>query len=274
MLQQLVLLVPSVNHTTRSCNSLPESYPSAYYWVKNSTGDLHYVYCDNSDSQRCCASNGTRGWMRVAHLNMTNSDHTCPSGLVEVTSANRTCTASTTTSGCATVVFPMYGQEYRRVCGKIKAYQFSHPSAFRPYIQRNIITLNNSYVDGISLTCGRPIRQHIWTFAAAFSEGDINSQCSCTTQPDTDVVPDFVGRDFFCDTASKTGYKDDTFTANPLWDGEGCETQSKCCGFNNPPWFCKQLPAATTDDIEMRLCLNEHPDTGNILIKNIEIFVQ
>ena len=40
---------------------------------------------------------------------------------------------------------------------------------------------------------------------------------------------------------------------DPLWDGQGCGT-STCCTFSNPPWFCKQLPQATTDDIEIRLC--------------------
>ena len=31
------------------------------------------------------------------------------------------------------------------------------------------------------------------------------------------------------------------------------------CSFNNPPWFLKQLPSNTTDDIEMRMCSDETP---------------
>ena len=41
---------------------------------------------------------------------------------------------------------------------------------------------------------------------------------------------------------------------DPLWDGAGCGPNNDCCTLNNPPWFHKQLPSATADDIEMRLC--------------------
>ena len=39
-----------------------------------------------------------------------------------------------------------------------------------------------------------------------------------------------------------------------LWDGQNCTSTSTCCQLNNPPWFTKNLPNATTDDIELRLC--------------------
>ena len=29
------------------------------------------------------------------------------------------------------------------------------------------------------------------------------------------------------------------------------------CSFNNPPWFCKELPQPTTDNIEVRVCGDE-----------------
>ena len=83
-------------------------------------------------------------------------------------------------------------------------------------------------------------------------------RCPCT---DTDwplEVPESVGDDYFCDTGnpgpeftSNTVYTDD-----PLWDGEGCGPTSTCCEFNNPPWFCTTLPQPTTDNIEVRICLN------------------
>ena len=134
-------------------------------------------------------------------------------------------------------------------------------------------TLEDNYVDGVSLTHGRiNHRQHIWTFAAAHSDNSMH--CLCSSEPDLDLVPPFIGQDFFCETASRTGYEEIVFEDDPIWDGEGCETQSKCCGFNNPPWFCKQLPDATSDDIEMRLCLNEHPIFGEVLIETVELYVQ
>ena len=44
---------------------------------------------------------------------------------------------------------------------------------------------------------------------------------------------------------------------NTLWDGHGYTVSSTCytCEFNNPPWFCKQLPKPTTEDIEIRICM-------------------
>ena len=48
---------------------------------------------------------------------------------------------------------------------------------------------------------------------------------------------------------------------------------STCCQFNNPPWFCKDLPQPTTDDIELRLCINEAVDE-DIILKLAEVYVQ
>ena len=70
--------------------------------------------------------------------------------------------------------------------------------------------------------------------------------------------PPFLGIDYFCDTAIVSGfingffYKDD-----PQWDGDDSSPQSTSCSFSNPPWFYKQLPQTTTDDIEMRVCCDQ-----------------
>ena len=69
-------------------------------------------------------------------------------------------------------------------------------------------------------------------------------------------------------------YEEILFEDDPLWDGQGCDSQRECCGFNRPPWFCKELDEPTTDDIEMRLCLNEDTIYGNVLIETIDILVQ
>ena len=54
--------------------------------------------------------------------------------------------------------------------------------------------------------------------------------------------------------------------ADPLWDGTDC----LCC--NNPPWFYKQLPQPTTDNIEMRVYKNGNGE--NIAITEIEIYAK
>ncbi len=50
---------------------------------------------------------------------------------------------------------------------------------------------------------------------------------------------------------------------------------NKCCTWNNPPWFYKELPEPTTDDIEMRLCKDEEVRTyEDIASENNDIYVQ
>ena len=61
---------------------------------------------------------------------------------------------------------------------------------------------------------------------------------------------------------------------DPLWDGAGCGQDSTCCSFHNPPWFHKQLPQPTTDDIEMRVCRDEEQEDEDIPIAYVEIYVQ
>ena len=61
-----------------SCADLPPSSLSGYYWVRASNGSAVRVYCDMT---RSCGG-VTGGWVRVAELNMTNSSHQCPSGLM------------------------------------------------------------------------------------------------------------------------------------------------------------------------------------------------
>ena len=43
----------------------------------------------------------------------------------------------------------------------------------------------------------------------------------------------------------------ETCNGDPLWDGQGCGSNSSCCTFNSPPWFNAQLSPPTNDDIEV-----------------------
>ena len=78
-------------------------------------------------------------------------------------------------------MFSTQGIQYSQVCGRIIGYQFGGTQAFRYVIEGNPQTINDPYVDGVSLTYGSP-RQHIWTFAAAIDETTNNpfSICTCT----------------------------------------------------------------------------------------------
>ena len=258
---------------SRSCRELPPNSLSGYYSIRNSTGHINQEYCDMT--RRCC--NITGGWMRVTNLNMTDPNQQCPPGLRLVTSPIRTCWRESQTQSCVTVgVYPTHGHEYSRVCGRARAYQYDSPNAFL-ISNSGTRTVEETYVAGISLTHGRSPRKHIWTFAAARDETvasySSNSGCPCT-RPDlgfTGTVPAFVGQDYFCETGSRGTFQNAFHSEDPLWDGEGCGPQSTCCSFNSPPWFCKQLPQPTTDDIEIRLCADSRED---VPLERVEIYVQ
>ena len=63
-------------------------------------------------------------------------------------------------------------------------------------------------------------------------------------------------------------------TDDPLWDGQECWGTSTCCGFNNPPWFCKQLPQPTTDDIELRICGDDDISNKDTPIEIVEMYIR
>ena len=223
-----------------------------------------------------CSCSRPSGWMRVAELNMTDPQEHCPSGFRTITSPRRMC-GGLSGPGCASVTFPVNGARYSRVCGKVIGYQYYTMDAFNAYYKDRSLSIDDVYLDGVSLTHGHSPRHHIWTFANALDE--VRSQnyvCPCTKTDSryTGAVPPFVGTDYFCATGSRYRIQNQWYTADPLWDGEGCGGSSTCCEFNNPPWFCKELPQSTTDDIELRLCKDQDSNDEDSAFEIVDIYVQ
>ena len=253
-----------------SCSTLPTSCPSGYYWIRSSNGSAVQVYCD---MDRVCGCNNSGGWTRVAFLNMTNPDQQCPGAWRLLN--GRLCGGNNL--GCVSAMYNTYGIHYSHVCGRVRGYQFQATSAFH--------TLNSSidsyYLSGVSLTHGPPgARQHIWSFAAGFGEGSTGSYgCPCANRLSTlALVPSFVGNDFFCESGNPVaGSTSGLYPNDPLWDGEGCASPP-CCELSYPPgvtapWFCKQLPQTTTDDIEARIChVNTHPEDTPVEL--VELYIR
>ena len=256
-----------------SCKHLPDNSSSGNYWIQNTgTGYASLEYCDMT--RRCCNSSG--GWMRVAHLDMTDPTHHCPRGFRNINSPKRTC--GRPGSGCYSTTYSVDAISYSRVCGRIKGYQFYSTDGFFAYYANRAVTIDGLYVDGVSLTHGQNPRKHIWTFVSALDE--VHSTlyvcpCTKTVSQFTGAVPPFINENYFCDTGSRYHYAHQFYGEDPLWDGAGCGGTSTCCQFNNPPWFCKQLPQPTTDDIELRLCADGGPFRDeDIAIEQVELFVQ
>ena len=106
--------------------------------------------------------------------------------------------------------------------------------------------------------------------------GNPYRNCPCTNINQTSSTghhPAFVGNDYFCDTGSQGPAIDNLFYGDALlWDGAGCGPLNTCCTFNNPPWFYKELPEPTTDDIKMQVCRDGTDE--NIAIEMVDIYVR
>ena len=273
--------VLDVGHVFASCVAIQKFFPfqpsSGYYKIRSSNGSTITAYCDMT---RSCGDI-TGGWMRVAELDMTDNTTQCPDSLELRTSPLSTCRIGSSSNVCSSDIFNVYGVEYTKVCGRVKGYQVGTTDAFG-YIDAGIdraTDIDTYYVDGVSLTHGSSPRQHIWTFASVHDEDDKdpNHKCPCINTPISSMIPSpptFVGNDYFCDCAVLTTPTTQTFHSDPLWDGASCGPQSTCCSFNSPPWFYKQLPQTTTDDIEMRVCCDQRARNEDIAIEIVELYVQ
>ena len=194
-------------YAATSCAQIAQLRPgssSGYYWIQEGSGPAR-VFCQMDGEEF-----GEEGvWMRVAGVNMTESNSQCPTGLQLVTSPKRLCRKSVT-SGCSSATSSVHGVPYRRVCGKVIGYQYFDPEAFSPFYDNQRLTIDGLYVDGVSITHGHSPRHHIWTLAAALDElPDHNkNSCPCTNSmshvPFTGLIPPFVGTDYYCETASRT----------------------------------------------------------------------
>ena len=141
--------------------------------------------------------NITGGWMRVAHINMTDENNTCPQELSYTAIGSTRMCGRSLYYGCSLITFPMHRVPYTKVCGRAHGYQYRGPEAFHGN-GHNGQTLDGAYVDGLSVTMGSP-RNHIWTFAAGLSKYISNSNnCPCALYHRY-APPPFVGEEYYCE---------------------------------------------------------------------------
>ena len=279
-LKHLQLPGKTPSHPATSCKEIQElkpSTPSGYYWITASDESAVRMYCDMN---RTCGGI-TGGWMRVASIDMTNSSQQCPNGLKTITkSSKRLCGMKLDGAGCSSTVFQVHGIKYTHVCGKVIGYQDQSTDAFQQGEHRTN-GIDGNYVDGVSITHGYHPRKHIWTFVAAHSESSLypTAACPCTYNNQISPsllrpIPSFVGNDYFCDTGSATPANYIFYPNDPLWDGQGCGSNSTCCSFNTPPWFFKTFSSSVGDNLELRICSDENRSNEDTPLEIIELYVQ
>ncbi len=218
---------------------------------------------------------GIGGWTRIAHVNMTEPNATCPEGLLQSTRGDLELCERLSSGDCDSSHFTTHGIEYQQVCGRIRGYQLGTPEAFSRSIVISSLTLESQYLDGISFTHGAPSeRVHIWSFPAGVTiTRNDRFGCPCVSGS-TVSSPSFVGDDYYCDSVA-TGIASGTFYTNgQLWDGVCPNMElAPCCANMNSPWFIKTLAESTSDDIEMRMCTDESNVSEGTPLDLIELYI-
>ena len=244
--------------------------PSGYYWIKTLHPSryyelIHYVYC-HMEEDIC----GIGGITRVAFLNMNDSSARCPLSLTTtVQSGKRMCISSVSGTQYSPITYDVYNLRYSFVCGRAVGYAY-----FR---SRGFITsyaIDSAYVSGLSITYHiRGKRKHIWTFAAGNQEASSyrsyrTYNCPCGRYPGSSP-PCFVSNNFYCESGSHSPPTYKWYMNNPLWDGQGCHSASRCCNNKRQPWFWATLPDTTNSNIDVRLM---NP-SGNLGLELLELYV-
>ena len=257
------------NTNAETCSSILPVLPALEKLIKDEVTPI----LNNRYGNICSSRNG---WIRVVNVDMSSANSTCPAGWLLSTNAVRGCGRNGNKS-TSSALFPV-DFSYTQVCGRVSAIQKGTPNAFARSVQQGW-RLNVAYVDGVSLTYRSPSnnREHIWTFANGFAvvgAGQRHRLCPCAEGGPSS--PQFVGSHYFCDFGTRNTPQNDVYYINnTLWDGQGCIAESnKCCEFNSPPWFFATLPGATSSDLEMRILSDEKADNEDIIVTEIEIFVQ
>ena len=211
-------------------------------------------------------------WRRVTYIDTTQGA-ACPNDLCEVNSSafNKKACGRTVDVGCSSLNYTSEGS-YTQVCGRARGYQFGSTDGFQRH--GGGTTINDTYVDGLSITTGSP-RKHIWSYVAGHHETDDDiqpSQCPCAgSEIASKHKPHFVGDDYYCESGF-ISYPPSTIAwEDPLWDGEGCtQPNNTCC--KDYGWFHKEVNL-TSDDIEVRWCGDESRATEDVYTDIVEIWV-
>ena len=267
-------------------NKEPTS-PSGVYALAVNGSDIKHVYCHMGE---LCGSGG--GWTRLAYLDMTDSKEVCPSGFkMHKSGGVRACgRAYNADASCTSVQFPSNGLNYSQVCGRVVGYQYASPDAVQHGLWQNPQhyvggtdpkhnDINKAYVDGVSITRGSP-RKHVWTLMGGllgsrlFWDGRYNCPCSSGSIQGP-YVQNFIDNNYFCESGAVNSFTRTLYTADPLWDGQGCGTlETACCSAPGLPWFHRNYTTTTTDYIELRVCGDQETDDEDTPVSFYEIYVK
>ena len=100
-------------------------------------------------------------WMRVANINMTLPDATCPDGLMLLNiTGPRVCGPDDYYHKYANTTFPLHQYDYTEVCGQVRGYRYDISTAFTGAIYYGD-DIDGPYVAGVSITYDSNPRKHM-----------------------------------------------------------------------------------------------------------------
>ena len=119
------------------------------------------------ENERCC----TKGWTRVALVNMSDNAQSCPDNLTLTSSPIRTCGGPTGGDvGCTSAIFHTHGISYGKVCGRLRRYQIGNIEGFGPYVNNPGRPDLVKY--GVLISHGET-QKHIWAYATGHEKSCI-----------------------------------------------------------------------------------------------------
>ena len=248
--------------------------PSGFYWIEtshlyDSARSLNQMYC-YMEFGKCLVP----GITRVGLINMTNNASSCPRHLELIEqSGKRMCDSPLYGERFTSVVFPTFNIKYNHVCGRAVGYARYAPFAFYYSVTGSYKSIDQPYVHGLSITYTiNDERKHIWSLAGGYSDPG-GGQASCPCAGDSSHrPPSFVGDDHYCESGGHSTTAAKWYMDNPLWDGQGCHSSSRCCDNRRQPWFWQILPEMTDSDIEVRW-LRPTGSAYNVAIEQLELYV-
>ena len=241
--------------TTDGCPS-DDSRLAFRSFLQNATREI--ISFTNRISLIC----GPGEWRRVFYLNASAPDQSCP-GQWNFYNGSTVRGCGGKHSSCRSAFSDDIRNAYSKVCGRIIGEGISSPDAFFRFLTGQN-TIEGNYLDGVSLTHGASgSRTHIWSFGGGV--GNLRCPCDNHNRWQAPLPPAKVGDNYFCDRANGL---------DPLWTGENCTNENPCCSFHNPPYFSVQLPAATNDRIELRICIDQSQRDETVLVLFAEVYVQ
>jgi len=111
------------------------------------------------DNEHC----GSKGWTRIALVDMSSGAQSCPGDFRLISSPKCTCGGLTIT-GCASAKFSTYSITYSQVCGRLRGYQVGTTDAFGPYANAQDLI-----IDGVLISHGKT-QKHIWAYAVGIKK--------------------------------------------------------------------------------------------------------